>query len=59
MSEKRVVFTDAARGLAVNYFIWCHTVNIHHPYWDTWAMPLCFLVIGFFKTNNNMEEYDS
>ena len=44
----RITFADIARGLAVIYFMWCHTLNIHEPYIDTWAMPVFFVVMGIF-----------
>lgn len=42
----RIAFADIARGLAVIYFMWCHSMNIHEPYIDTWAMPVFFVVMG-------------
>ena len=47
-STTRVDFVDKARGLGVIYFIWCHTVNVHMAWVDTWAMPVFFVVMGVF-----------
>ena len=48
---------DIARGLAVIYFMWCHAVNIHVAWVDTWAMPVFFLVMGiFFKPTTTWRE---
>lgn len=48
---------DIARGLAVIYFIWCHSVNIHVAYVDTWPMPIFFMVMGlFFKPTTTWRE---
>lgn len=55
--NKRVCFADIARGLGVIYFMWCHSVNIHVAYCDTWAMPVFFLVMGlFFKPTMTWRE---
>ena len=50
MENRRLLHMDTARGLAVIYFMWCHCVNIHNAWIDTWAMPVFFYVMGvFFK----------
>lgn len=54
---QRVAFADIARGLAVIYFMWCHSVNIHVAWVDTWAMPVFFVVMGmFFKPTATWHE---
>lgn len=56
-STQRVAFADIARGLAVMYFVWCHTVDIHVAWVDTWAMPVFFVVMGmFFKPTATWRE---
>lgn len=47
-NSSRVFFADIARGMAVIYFMWCHAVNIHVHWIDTWAMPVFFVVMGMF-----------
>ena len=56
-SKQRATFADIARGLAVIYFLWCHTVDIHMAWVDTWAMPVFFVVMGmFFKPTATWRE---
>lgn len=56
-AKSRFIAADVARGLAVIYFIWCHSVNIHIAWIDTWAMPVFFVVMGmFFKPTDTWRE---
>lgn len=54
---ERVYFADIARSFGVIYFMWCHAVNIHVQWIDTWAMPVFFVVMGmFYKPTDTWRE---
>lgn len=44
----RLDYIDIARGLAMLFVIFWHTINIHSPWSDGWVMPLFFVIMGMF-----------
>ena len=48
MSNVRLDYIDIARGLAMLFVVWWHTMNSHTAWSDGWVMPLFFIIMGVF-----------
>lgn len=48
MGNVRFDYIDIARGLAMLFVVWWHTMNTHTAWSDGWTMPLFFIIMGVF-----------